>query len=185
MEKKNTLYVNLYGAPGSGKSTTAAKVFGCLKDAGISVELVREYAKELVWEGINPSEYGQYRVACEQVHRELSLDGKVDVVVTDSPWSLSGYYGSKYGGKLWNPILYLGYEHLFDGRWEVNFFLQRTKPFKKDGRLCDEKGSDKTSKELLEFLDGHRKAYQKVTSHSYKRITDHVCRMLKEGQKND
>ena len=45
---KKTLVVNLLGAPGSGKSTIAASIFSKLKFQNLNVELVSEYAKELV-----------------------------------------------------------------------------------------------------------------------------------------
>lgn len=45
-----TLYVNLYGGPGTGKSTGASYIFSKLKLAGVEAELVTEYAKDLVWE---------------------------------------------------------------------------------------------------------------------------------------
>lgn len=44
------ILVNLYGAPGSGKSTGAAYIFSKLKMAGIDAELVTEFAKDKVWE---------------------------------------------------------------------------------------------------------------------------------------
>ena len=42
--------VNLFGAPGAGKSTGAAYVFSKLKMLGVNAELVTEYAKDKVWE---------------------------------------------------------------------------------------------------------------------------------------
>lgn len=50
--KNNSLpiIVNLYGAPGSGKSTGAAYIFASLKMMGVNAELVTEYAKDKVWE---------------------------------------------------------------------------------------------------------------------------------------
>ena len=42
--------INLFGGPGSGKSTTAASVFSKLKIMGYNVELVTEFAKDMVWE---------------------------------------------------------------------------------------------------------------------------------------
>ena len=50
MQEKKTLVVNLFGAPGSGKSTAAAYIFALLKMAGINAELVTEFAKDKVWE---------------------------------------------------------------------------------------------------------------------------------------
>ena len=45
----NTLVVNLYGAPGSGKSTGAAYIFAKLKMLGVNCELITEFAKDKVW----------------------------------------------------------------------------------------------------------------------------------------
>ena len=42
--------VNLFGGPGSGKSTTAAGLFYEVKKLKLNVELVTEYAKDAVWE---------------------------------------------------------------------------------------------------------------------------------------
>ena len=46
-----TIVINLFGAPGAGKSTGAAYIFALLKIAGIEAELVTEFAKDKVWEG--------------------------------------------------------------------------------------------------------------------------------------
>ena len=48
------LVVNLFGAPGAGKSTGAAYIFSQLKMAGINAELVTEFAKDKVWESCIP-----------------------------------------------------------------------------------------------------------------------------------
>ena len=45
-----TTVINLIGAPGSGKTTIATDLFSKMKYLGYNVELVTEYAKELVWE---------------------------------------------------------------------------------------------------------------------------------------
>ena len=49
--REKPLVINLYGGPGTGKSTTAAHVFALLKQRDVNAELVREYAKDIVWEG--------------------------------------------------------------------------------------------------------------------------------------
>lgn len=46
---KKTLVINLFGAPGSGKSSGAAYIFSQLKKLGIDCELVTEYAKDKCW----------------------------------------------------------------------------------------------------------------------------------------
>ena len=44
------ILINLFGAPGAGKSTGAAYIFSKLKMHGINAELVTEFAKDKVWE---------------------------------------------------------------------------------------------------------------------------------------
>ena len=53
------LVVNLYGAPGAGKSTGAAYIFSKLKMAGVKAELVTEFAKDMVWEENNEALHNQ------------------------------------------------------------------------------------------------------------------------------
>lgn len=48
---KKPLVINLFGAPGAGKSTGAAIVFAELKKRGVNAELVTEFAKDKTWEG--------------------------------------------------------------------------------------------------------------------------------------
>ena len=43
---KSPLIINLFGAPGVGKSTGAAYIFSKLKMAGMNAELVTEFAKD-------------------------------------------------------------------------------------------------------------------------------------------
>jgi len=46
-----TTVINLWGGPGTGKSTSAAHLFGMAKIAGVNAELVQEYVKSWAWEG--------------------------------------------------------------------------------------------------------------------------------------
>lgn len=89
-----TLVVNLFGGPGSGKSTLASGIFCRLKQLRCNVELVTEYAKELVWEDNTTALDNQLYVFAQQHHRISRLLNKVDVIITDSPILLSMYYGS-------------------------------------------------------------------------------------------
>ena len=51
MKKTDTLLVNFYAGPGTGKSSTMAGVFSELKWMGVNCEMAPEFAKEKVWEG--------------------------------------------------------------------------------------------------------------------------------------
>ena len=95
MPLRLTKVLALYGGPGSGKTTMAADVFARLKHAGFNVELVREYAKEVVWEyGNVPDTITQADILAEQYRRQAILMGQVDLIITDSPIPLSTIYGS-------------------------------------------------------------------------------------------
>ena len=47
---KKPIAINLFGAPGVGKSTGSACVFADLKKEGVNAELISEYAKDKTWE---------------------------------------------------------------------------------------------------------------------------------------
>lgn len=91
------LVVNLYGGPGTGKSTNAAFVFAKLKSLGYNAEIVTEYAKDLTWEERKFALQVQPYVLGKQLMRLERLRDKVEVVVTDSPILLAAIYGEGYG----------------------------------------------------------------------------------------
>ena len=85
--------INLFGGPGSGKSTAAAGLFYRMKMHGYKVELVTEYAKDLVYAGhlrtmLDLQEY----IFAEQNWRLQRLVNHVDWAITDSPVLLSAVY---------------------------------------------------------------------------------------------
>lgn len=88
-----TKVINLFGNPGSGKSTVAAYLFSELKSRGLEVELVTETAKDLVWDEDRKRLSNQMYVFSTQLHRVDRLIGKVQYIITDSPLLLQiGYY---------------------------------------------------------------------------------------------
>lgn len=128
---RNTLVVNLYGGPGTGKSTNAARLFAMLKDLGIETELVTEYAKDVVWEETIKLLEDQIWVFANQLRRIKRLQGKVDVVVTDSPLLLSCIYGTDYKLK---ELVIQEYSEMNN----LDVFLTRVKPYSENGRLQTE-----------------------------------------------
>lgn len=126
--------INLYGGPGTGKSTTAALVFGELKKQGEDVELVTEVAKDIVWENrMGPIERGQPYIFGKQLWRTERLRNQVDYVVTDSPILLSVVY-AKDMGEHWGPFV----KDMYDKFHNVNIFLERDNhvhPYNPNGRF--------------------------------------------------
>ena len=94
---KNTLIVNLYGGPGTGKSSGAAYIFSKLKMAGIDAEYVTEFAKDKVWENNTEAFKCQFYISGKQAFRISRCFGKVDVIITDSPIVLGKIYADLIG----------------------------------------------------------------------------------------
>lgn len=143
------LVVNLFGAPGAGKSTGAAYVFSKLKMAGINAELVTEYAKDKVWEGNEEVFKNQAYIFGKQYFRISRLQGKVDVVVTDSPLLLSSFYAD-------DPVLGDTFDQMvmsvFTSYDSFNAFIVRVKPYNEAGRFQTEEESDRVAAQLQSFL---------------------------------
>ena len=145
----STLFVNLYAGPGAGKSTGAAYIFSKLKILGVNAELVTEYAKDLVWEanGMHPRLGHQEFVFARQKHRCDILEGKVDVVVTDSPLSLPLFYAKdasdEFKAYVWSCV-----------RKQVrrNYLLERIKPYNPKGRLQNWKEAAVVDVQIRNFL---------------------------------
>lgn len=134
-----TTIINLYGGPGTGKSTTSAFLFYKLKSMGQNVELVREYVKNWAWEGRHIGRYDQFYFMGKQIRSEAMLFGKVDYIVTDCPVLLGAYYSRRYSA----PVVAKGilasvmsfYESASsDGHRHIDVFLNRTKPYNQAGR---------------------------------------------------
>jgi hypothetical protein len=143
-----TVIVNLYGAPGAGKSTTRAGAFHRLKLYGVNVEEVTEYAKDLTWEGREYALSNQVYVFAKQLKRMDMLMGKVDVVITDSPLLLSCFYG-----RLDLPDCFFEMVKWFaDHPFRMDYFIERVKPYNPVGRNQTEEQSDKMSRHIMEML---------------------------------
>jgi len=95
--------INLYGGPGTGKSTMAAGLYYEMKMHSNSnnhvkqYELVREYVKTWAWEGRKITGFDQFYIFSKQMRsEEVCLKNGVDVIITDSPLPLSYMYTVAY-----------------------------------------------------------------------------------------
>lgn len=145
-----SIVLNLFGAPGAGKSTAASFIFSLLKQSGISAELASEVAKEKVWEQNDMALSAQdYLFGCQH-YKLRQLAGKVDVIITDSPLLLTLFYTENDPtlGKPFDDLV----RHAFACYENLNFFLYRTKPYMRAGRLQTEEESDRIAFRLMDFL---------------------------------
>jgi hypothetical protein len=64
--------INLWAGPGAGKSTTAAGLFFLMKLTGRRVELVTEYAKEVVYDQDPTRIKNQLLILAKQCSRQAT-----------------------------------------------------------------------------------------------------------------
>ena len=165
-----TIVVNLFGVPGSGKSTCAAEVFAKLKRLDVNAELITEYAKDKIWEENDTVFENQFYVTAKQSYRQSRCRNKVDVMVTDSPLPVGLFFTT-------DPILLSNsfkktVLDIFASYNNVNFFLNRVKKYNPKGRFQTEEESNNLvtpMKKLLDdnniqytLLDGNEKSVEKI-----------------------
>lgn len=141
--------INLFGSPGTGKSTTASGLFYLMKLAGCSVELVTEFAKDLVWaEHHKTLAEETLLIFGEQNHRLNRLRGKVEFAITDSPLPTALFYMPKDFPASFSPFAM----DIFNSYNNINFFMTRTKKYNPIGRNQTEEESDQIAKDISLFL---------------------------------
>jgi hypothetical protein len=153
-----TTVINLYGASGVGKSTTSADLFACMKKSMIDVELVREWVKRWAWQERKIGRYDQPYISAKQQKEELSLYGKVEYIVTDSPVLMGSFYEEYYGGTTLTRAMNLGFLLLTEEEYNIkriNIWLPRNKPYVQKGRYETEEQSNKIAIDMKEWLGHH------------------------------
>ncbi len=175
------LIVNLFGSPGTGKSTGAAYIFSQLKIKGYNAELVTEYAKDLTWEENKERLFNQAVVFGEQFQRINRCFDKVDVIVTDSPFLMGILYNH-------HPALKSSFAkcvrdvHTYYEKDSVNYFLTRVKPYVEVGRNQTEEQSDKIAHAVVKMLSDTKQKVSYTTGNieGYDKILSDVIKKLDE-----
>lgn len=168
----NTLYINLFGGPGTGKSTSAAGLFYKLKTHGINAELIQEYAKDKTWaEDVKTLSFQPY-ILGKQLYRQFRVKDMVDVAVTDSPILLSAVYTQIYNGfgtvDGFEDVI-VKQSELFDN---MNIFLLRNSeehPYNPAGRSQTKEEAINVDKIVLDLLEKHHIDYRvlEVSKHGH------------------
>lgn len=154
-----TKVINLYGAPGSGKSTIASGLFYHMKMAGLNVELAPEYVKPKLFEENTYVFKDQLYCFAKQNKKLRELNGKVDFVITDSPLLMSLIYNSTEVC-LFNDFV-VQYYRQYDN---MNFLLKRNHKYHTEGRMQSEQESDTVGEELEKYLNTYNIDYKTLPS---------------------
>jgi GTPase SAR1 family protein len=163
--------INLFGRPGVGKSTVASGLFNIMKQKGFNVELVTEFAKDLVWDESSKVLKDQLLVTATQNHRQFRLIGKVDYVITDSPILQGCIYNNNKNSLISNEFI----KKLFDSYENVNFLLNRKiTSYSKIGRQQNKKEVLKIERELILLLAKYEYYYLNTSEYCHYSILEHL-----------
>lgn len=153
-----TTVINIYGAPGAGKSTLAAELYAVMSKKGESVELVREVAKEYAWTGKIPTVFEQIYITNAQMLKETALYGKVKYVITDSPLFLGDIYCRYYHG---SNVLFKLNEKVYDlaaqkqlVEYPISLYLTvNEKLYKTEGRYSNIEEAKELDKRIYDNVE--------------------------------
>ena len=95
---KRTIIINLFGGPGSGKSTVASGLFYTFKSKGLTCDNPYEFPKQVAWEDNKSQISDQLYILANQHSGVARSYGKVNYIILDSPLLLSLVYKNGYTG---------------------------------------------------------------------------------------
>jgi hypothetical protein len=159
--------IQLFGGPGTGKSTTAAGLFYKMKMAGYKVEYITEYAKELTFAGEDIRLSDQLHILGEQHHRLKRLEGKVDYVIHDSPFLMGLMYLNDNDIHLPKTEFKNLILSMYKSYNNSNIFLNRNEEiqYQKYGRSQELSEAIKIDNKIKNMLDNEDIKYMEFMAH--------------------
>lgn len=181
MTKFKTKVINAFAGPGTGKTTCCSGICYEMKKKHYNIELITEYAKDLVYENRTELFSDQIYILAKQNRKILRLNNKVDYVLTDSPilqnlaYMPDGYFPS------YESIV----KEMFNSYDNINFFLKRRTEYNTVGRYQNLEEAIEIDNKILHILDSNNIPYY-VIDNIETSITDMIDIILKlEKNKND
>ena len=156
---KQTLVINIAGGPGCGKSIFATELFAQLKRHYVSCEISTEYIKKKLREKAEKVIQSQIYIFGKQQFQLFTLNGEVDVIITDSPLFFCSIYDKTNNDPLRQLIL-----REFASYNNVTYLVQRdtTVPYEQEGRYQDSEGAKEVDQRIKRFLDVYSIPYEEL-----------------------
>ena len=164
------LIVNFISGPASGKTTLASKIFSRLKQDGVSVGLVTEFATQCIMEKQTDIFNYQYFISANQLYRQETTEKQYSIVVTDSPILLFLVYGE------WDEIynkddnqekINKGLENFYLGKYHqknnLMFYIERNPDlYTPENRINTLEEAYIIDEKILEILNKYKIDYIKI-----------------------
>lgn len=161
-QKPLPVVINLFGGPGIGKTTMAARLFVQLKLLGIETANPEEHAKLALWKG-RPNLLDEQLIILGQSWETLhALIPHVDVVVMDSPLLLCSVYAGKREKIYFHDTVADFHKRLP----RINILLQRPKSltYSERGRRENEEEAQSLDERIENTLMLYDEPYYKIES---------------------
>ena len=173
----NIRRIGLLAGPGTGKSTTAAKLFAELKILGYDVEHIPEFVKTMAHEGRFPTSFDQVYIFGQQIHKEDIVLRHVTNLVTDCPIIMCCAYAKYYGSAGHESLLEIAHE--FERQFpSFNLLLERDVPYVEKGRYQNSQQANDFDKFLLDFMVLNHQPFERVSVKNFpemvKKIQDRI-----------
>lgn len=158
----SSVIVNLFGGPGVGKTSLGSDIFAQLKKKHISVELVPEVAKQMIYQSNQAAIKYQFFIGNTQLFWQKSVEDHVDVVIAESPYILSSVYNQTH------PHLTSGFIEEFKKQNNINYFiLRKNNAFDVSGRIHSFEESKSLDKEILNMLKSNSIDFREIELNQY------------------
>lgn len=173
--------INLWGGPGSGKSTVTAYVFSQLSRNNYNVEIINEYVKQWAYLDRQPKSFDQIYIFGKQLHAEdVILQSGVSHLITDSPLLMSAWYCRKNSPAFWQHILALASE-FEKAHPSIDIFLDRSGiKYQQRGRFQNEEEAATMDRQLFEFVTEYCPNVVRIKTIEPDAIVAHICSKLED-----
>jgi hypothetical protein len=131
-----------------------------------------EFAKDKVWEESYKILDDQFYIFGKQYHKLFRLNGKVDVIITDSPLVISMLY-NKTPSKYFNDFVL----EQFNTFYNLTFFLNRPENYQEEGRIQTKEESEALDNILKDILNKNNVYFHEI---SCENAVDIIVEMVKE-----
>jgi hypothetical protein len=168
--RMNTLLVNLFGAPCSGKSVKMMQLAVHAKLQRVFCEISAEVAKEYVVPKIPITRDVQLQLSMEQARRLNCFVGHAAVVVTDAPIMIGAFYSRyrnlHFPGDLEKVFPDLAASVHINAQQIVNVYIWRDHPYDESGRLESECEDQAIANDMWRFVQHHTRGQPLIEAKS-------------------
>lgn len=157
--------INLFGGPGTGKSTTATGLFNRMKRKGYQAEYNPEFAKSLTYGKDFTRLKDQLLILATQHHPQWVMQGQLEYVIHDSPFVMGLTYLAEDPHlpakefKALSVAMYKTYDN-------INIFLRRNvdeHPYQEYGRSQSLAEAMEKDRQIKALLDDNDIPYYEIT----------------------